>query len=72
MSIYDDLPSDCEPLDVREQFARLVTARWCDVNITDLTDYRRRKMMDENQLRHDLANAFRSPPARHPDDKEPA
>ena len=59
MSIYDDLPSDCEPLDVREQFARLVNACWCNGNVIDLTDYRRKRIM-EQQLGLDLANAFRS------------
>lgn len=60
---WDETPSDTNPpADVREQFARFVEARnkWHDAKVTDLTDYRRRKMLDESQLRHDLANAFRS------------
>lgn len=56
-------PCDTEEptADVREQFARFVEARnkWNDAKVTDLTDYRRRRIM-EQQLGLDLANAFRS------------
>ena len=58
-----DRPCDTEEptADVREQFARFVEARnrWNDAKVTDLTDYRRKRIM-EQQLGHDLAAAFRS------------
>ena len=51
-----DLPCDTEePRDVRETFAAMV-----DAKVTDLTEYRRKRIM-EQQVGHDLANAFRSP-----------
>lgn len=59
---WDETPSDVNPpADVREQFARFVEARnrWNDAKVTDLTDYRRKRIM-EQQLGLDLANAFRS------------
>ncbi len=71
---HDFIPSDCEPnADVRETFARYVTARdrWNDAKVTDLTDYRRKRIM-EQQLGHDLAAAFRSMELAPRDDKEPA
>lgn len=71
---WNNTPSDVNPpADVRETFARYATARdrWNDAKVTDLTDYRRRKIM-EQQLGHDLANAFRSCELAPRDDKEPA
>jgi hypothetical protein len=65
----DFTPCDVEPpCDVREIFATLVAARqrFNDAKVTDLTDYRRKRIM-EQQLGHDLANAFRSMELAKPD-----
>lgn len=67
-------PCDTEEptADVREQFARFVEQRnrWHDAKVTDLTDYRRKRIM-EQQLGLDLANAFRSADACPPNCVDP-
>lgn len=59
---WDRTPSDTNPPEnVCETFAAMVEARnrfWSE-KVVDLTDYRRKRIM-EQQLGHDLANAFRS------------
>ena len=70
---WNNTPSDVNPpADVRETFARYVEARnRYNAKVTDLTDYRRKRIM-EQQLGHDLAHAFRSMELAPRDDKEPA
>lgn len=70
---WDRTPSDVNPpTNVCETFAAMVEARnrfWSE-KVVDLTDYRRKRIMDQ-QLGLDLANAFRSMDAAKYDPLQP-
>jgi len=58
----DDRPSDTEPpCDVREMFAHHVTGKVISIgSFSPGWDEERRNRTAQQQLRHDLANCFRS------------